>query len=309
MNQALKDAGMKASQLDEVILVGGATRMPMVQEAVKKLTGKELNKSVNPDEVVALGAALQAGVLAGDVGDVLLLDVAPLSLGLETLGGVMNVLIPRNTTIPTRKSQIYSTAEDQQTAVDIHVLQGERPMAADNSTLGVFRLDGIPPAPRGIPQIEVTFDIDANGILNVTAQDKATGKSQHITITASTNLSDADVERMVREAEQNAAADQQRRELIEARNTADQVIYQTEKSLGSMNGAAPSDLREQVESKISALREAVNSEDTARIQQLMAEVQQAAMALGQAAYESGGDGQTPASGDDEDIVEGEFETA
>jgi len=308
VNQALKDAGMKASALDEVILVGGATRMPMVQEAVKKLTGKELNKSVNPDEVVALGAALQAGVLAGDVGDVLLLDVTPLSLGLETLGGVMNVLIPRNTTIPTRKSQIYSTAEDQQTAVDIHVLQGERPMATDNSTLGVFRLDGIPPAPRGVPQIEVTFDIDANGILNVTAQDKATGKSQHITITASTNLSDADVERMVREAEQNAAADQQRRELIEARNTADQVIYQTEKSLGNVNGAAPSDLREQVESKIAALREAVNGEDAARIQQLTAEVQQAAMALGQAAYESG-DGSTPPADDDEDIVEGEFETA
>jgi len=255
-----------------------------------------------------LGAALQAGVLAGDVGDVLLLDVTPLSLGLETLGGVMNVLIPRNTTIPTRKSQIYSTAEDQQTAVDIHVLQGERPMAADNSTLGVFRLDGIPPAPRGVPQIEVTFDIDANGILNVTAQDKATGKSQHITITASTNLSDADVERMVREAEQNAAADQQRRELIEARNTADQAIYQTEKSLGNVNGAAPSDLREQVESKIAALREAVNGEDAARIQQLTAEVQQAAMALGQAAYESG-DGSTPTADDEEDIVEGEFETA
>lgn len=308
VNQALKDAGMKASALDEVILVGGATRMPMVQEAVKRLTGKELNKSVNPDEVVALGAALQAGVLAGDVGDVLLLDVTPLSLGLETLGGVMNVLIPRNTTIPTRKSQIYSTAEDQQTAVDIHVLQGERPMAADNSTLGVFRLDGIPPAPRGVPQIEVTFDIDANGILNVTAQDKATGKSQHITITASTNLSDADVERMVREAEQNAAADQQRRELIEARNTADQVIYQTEKSLGNVNGAAPSDLREQVESKIATLREAVNGEDAARIQQLTAEVQQAAMALSQAAYESG-DGSTPTADDDEDIVEGEFETA
>ena len=312
VQQALKDAGMKASELDEVVLVGGSIRMPMVQEAVKKLTGKELNKSVNPDEVVALGAALQAGVLAGDVTDVLLLDVTPLSLGLETLGGVMNVLIPRNTTIPTRKSQVYSTAEDNQTAVDIHILQGERPLANDNSTLGVFRLDGLPPAPRGIPQIEVTFDIDANGILNVTAQDKATGKSQHITITASTNLSDADVDRMVREAEKNAASDQQRRELIEARNTADQLIYQTEKSLGNLNGSAPSGLREQIESKIAELKEAVKSEDASRIQQLTNELQQAAMALGQAAYEqqdSNNGTTTSTSPDDEDIVEGEFETA
>ncbi len=310
VNQALQDAGMKASELDEVVLVGGSTRMPMVQEAIKKLTGKELNKSVNPDEVVALGAALQAGVLAGDVNDVLLLDVTPLSLGLETLGGVMNALIPRNTTIPTRKAQVYSTAEDNQTAVDIHILQGERPMAGDNSTLGVFRLDGIPPAPRGIPQIEVTFDIDANGILNVTALDKATNKSQHITITASTNLSDADVDRMVNEAEQNAAADQQRRELIEARNMADQVIYQTEKSLNSMNGSAPTDLREQVEAKIVELKEAIQAEDAGRIQQLTADVQQAAMATGQAAYEgAGSNGAAHTAGADEDIVEGEFEAA
>jgi molecular chaperone DnaK len=312
VQQALKDAGMKASELDEVVLVGGSIRMPMVQEAVKKLTGKELNKSVNPDEVVALGAALQAGVLAGDVTDVLLLDVTPLSLGLETLGSVMNVLIPRNTTIPTRKSQVYSTAEDNQTAVDIHILQGERQMAGDNNTLGVFRLDGIPPAPRGIPQIEVTFDIDANGILNVTAQDKATSKSQHITITASTNLSDADVDRMVREAEKNAAADQQRRELIEARNMADQLVYQTQKSLENMNGSAPSGLREQVESKITDLQEALKGEDASRIQQLTNELQQAAMALGQAAYEqqdSNNGTTTSTSPDDEDIVEGEFETA
>ena len=308
VNQALQDAGMKASELDEVVLVGGSTRMPMVQAAIKQLTGKELNKSVNPDEVVALGAALQAGVLAGDVNDVLLLDVTPLSLGLETLGGVMNALIPRNTTIPTRKSQVYSTAEDNQTAVDIHILQGERPMAGDNSTLGVFRLDGLPPAPRGIPQVEVTFDIDANGILNVTALDKATNKSQHITITASTNLNDADVERMVREAEQNAAADQQRRELIEARNTADQVIYQTEKSLNSMNGSAPTGLREQVEAKIVELKEAVQGEDAAHIQQLTTDVQQAAMAIGQAAYEGpDSDGAAHDTSNDEDIVEGEFE--
>jgi molecular chaperone DnaK len=310
VTQALKDAGLKANELDEVVLVGGSTRMPMVQETIKKLTGKELNKSVNPDEVVALGAALQAGVLAGDVSDVLLLDVTPLSLGLETLGGVMNVLIPRNTTIPTRKSQVYSTAEDNQTAVDIHILQGERPMATDNSTLGVFRLDGIPPAPRGIPQIEVTFDIDANGILNVTAQDKATGKSQNITITASTNLSDADVDRMVREAEQNAATDQQRRETIEARNMADQLIYQTQKSLADMENAAP-EMKAQVESKIAELKEALNGDDTNRIQQLTADLQQAAMALGQAAYQNGsnGSGVATQSGDDEDLVEGDFEAA
>ena len=308
VNQALQDAGMKAGELDEVVLVGGSTRMPMIQGAIKKLTGMELNKSVNPDEVVALGAALQAGVLAGDVNDVLLLDVTPLSLGLETLGGVMNALIPRNTTIPTRKSQVYSTAEDNQTAVDIHILQGERPLAGDNSTLGVFRLDGIPPAPRGIPQIEVTFDIDANGILNVTALDKATNKSQHITITASTNLSDTDVDRMVREAEQNAAADQQQRELIEARNMADQVIYQTEKSLNSMNGSAPTGLREQVEAKIVELKEAVQGEDAAHIQQLTTDVQQAAMAIGQAAYEGpDSDGAAHDTSNDEDIVEGEFE--
>ncbi len=204
VHRVLQDSNMKASDLDEVVLVGGSTRMPMVQDLVRELTGKEPNKSVNPDEVVALGAALQGGVLTGDVTDVLLLDVTPLSLGLETLGGVMTTLIPRNTTIPSRKTEVFSTAEDNQTAVDIQVLQGERPLAADNNALGVFRLDGIPPAPRGIPQVEVTFDIDANGILNVTAKDKATGKSQAITITASTNLNDSDIDRMVREAEQNA---------------------------------------------------------------------------------------------------------
>jgi molecular chaperone DnaK len=287
--------------------------MPMVQELVRKLTNKEPNKSVNPDEVVAIGAALQAGVLAGEVNDVLLLDVTPLSLGLETMGSVMTTLIPRNTTIPTRKSEIFSTAEDSQTAVDIHVLQGERPMAADNSTLGIFRLEGIPAAPRGMPQIEVTFDIDANGILNVSATDKASGKSQQITITASTNLSEADVKRMVNEAEQHAADDKRRRELIEARNTADQTIYQTQKSLENLNGQAPSGLKQEVESKIAELQEAVKGEDANRIRQLTQEVQQASMAIGQASYQDSGETAAPnangQSSTDEDIVEGEFEAA
>jgi molecular chaperone DnaK len=307
-NKALQDAGLKAENLNEVVLVGGATRMPMVQELVRKLSGKEPNRSVNPDEVVAIGAALQAGVLAGEVNDVLLLDVTPLSLGLETLGGVMTTLIPRNTTIPSRKTESFSTAEDNQTAVDIHVLQGERPMAKDNNTLGVFRLEGIPAAPRGIPQVEVTFDIDANGILNVTAKDRATGKSQAIAITASTNLNESDIQRMVREAEQNASADQQRRELIESRNTADQMIYQTEKSLSNLNGQAPAETRQQLERQIAELREAMNGEDSERIRQLTAAVQQTAMAISQAAYQNGeatGNG----SGSDEDIVEGEYEAA
>ncbi len=319
VNRVLQDAKLKSGELDEVVLVGGSTRMPMVQELVRTLTGKEPNKSVNPDEVVALGAALQGGVLAGEVNDVLLLDVTPLSLGLETLGGVMTTLISRNTTIPSRKTEVFSTAEDSQTAVDIHVVQGERPMAADNNALGVFRLDGIPPAPRGIPQIEVTFDIDANGILNVSAKDKATGKSQAITITASTNLNDSDIDRMVREADQNAAEDQKRRETIEVRNTADQVIYQTEKSLQSLNGQAPAEVREQVEGKVSALKEALNSEDVERIKQLTGEVQQASMSLGEAMYQgdpgsaNGSNGSSGSSGSsdgvEEEFIEGEFETA
>ncbi|HFE66023.1 MAG TPA: molecular chaperone DnaK, partial [Chloroflexi bacterium] len=229
-DMALKDAGLTAKDIDEVVLVGGSTRMPMIQELVQNLTNKAPNKSVNPDEVVSLGAAIQGGVLGGDVKDVLLLDVTPLSLGLETLGGVMTTLIPRNTTIPSAKTEVFSTAEDNQTAVDIHVLQGERPMAKDNKTLGNFRLDGIPPAPRGIPQIEVTFDIDANGILHVKAKDKATGKEQQIQITASTNLSESEVEQMVREAQAHEAEDKQLRDLIEARNQADQLIYAVEKS-------------------------------------------------------------------------------
>ncbi len=311
VHRVLQDANLGTDQLHAVVLVGGSTRMPMVQELVKKLTGKEPNKSVNPDEVVALGAALQGGVLGGEVNDVLLLDVTPLSLGLETLGGVMTPLIPRNTTIPTRKSEVFSTAEDNQTAVDVHVLQGERPMAADNTTLGVFRLEGLPPAPRGIPQIEVTFDIDANGILNVTAQDKATGKSQAITITASTNLSESDIERMVQEADQHKAEDEQRRELVEARNMADQAIYQTEKSLESLNGQAPAEVRSQIESKIAELKEALKGEDAARMKQLTAEIQQLMMQIGQAAYQTGTPEQGNGSGsaNDEDVVEGEFESA
>ncbi len=321
VKQALQDARMTTSDLDAVVLVGGSTRMPMVQQLVKELTNQEPNRSVNPDEVVALGAALQAGVLAGDVNDMLLLDVTPLSLGLETLGGVMTTLISRNTTIPTRKSEIFSTAEDNQTAVDVHVLQGERPMAADNVTLGVFRLEGIPSAPRGMPQIEVTFDIDANGILNVNATDKATGKSQQITITATTNLSESDVDRMVKEAEQHATDDLQRRNLIEARNHADQLIYQTEKTLADLNGQAPDQLRSNVDEKISELKKALDSDDYHRIQSLSQELQQVSMALGETAYQSqassgkqngnGAEWQNPmqGQGDDEDIVEGEFEAA
>jgi molecular chaperone DnaK len=315
VNRVLQDAKLTPDQLDEVVLVGGSTRMPMVQELVRTLTGKEPNKSVNPDEVVALGAALQGGVLAGDVNDVLLLDVTPLSLGLETLGGVMTTLIPRNTTIPSRKTEVFSTAEDNQTAVDIQVLQGERPLAADNNSLGVFRLDGIPQAPRGIPQIEVTFDIDANGILNVSAKDKATGQSQAITITASTNLSESDIDRMVREADEHAAQDRQRRESIEARNMADQTIYQVEKSLQSLNGQVPAEVRQQVENKLTALQEALNGEDIEGIKRLTGELQQASMSLGETMYQdqpgssAGRANNGSSDGMDEDVIEGEFETA
>ena len=325
--QALKDAGLSASDLDEVILVGGATRMPMIQELVQDLTNKAPNKSVNPDEVVAIGAAIQAGVLAGDVKDVLLLDVTPLSLGVETMGGVMTTLIPRNTTIPTRKSEIFSTAEDNQTAVDIHVLQGERPMAGDNKTLGKFRLDGIPPAPRGVPQIEVTFDIDANGILNVNAEDKATGKEQNITITASTNLTEDEVERMVEQAQQHEAEDKRRRELSEARNNADQLIYTVEKTLRELGDRISDNDKQQVEELIGNLREAMESDDVTRIRNLSEELQQATYAFSQQLYQAqqqaeggpqaagpqpggpqGGPQAGPSpDGDDEDVVEGEFQ--
>ncbi len=305
--RALKDAGLKASQIDEVVLVGGATRMPMVQALVRKLTGgKEPHRGVNPDEVVAVGAAIQAGVLAGEVRDVLLLDVTPLSLGVETLGGVFTKLIERNTTIPTRKTEIFSTAEDNQTAVDIKVYQGEREMAADNMLLGQFRLEGIPPAPRGVPQIEVTFDIDANGILHVTAKDKATGKEQKITITASTNLSKADVERLVREAQQHAAEDRRRRELADARNQADTLIYQAEKALRDLGDQVPAADRARIESQIADLRTAMEGDDIARIRQGSEILQQMANALGQQAYARQAGASAPGGDGRDDVIEGEY---
>jgi len=314
----LRDAGISVNKIDEVVLVGGSTRMPMVQELVRRLTGgKEPHKGVNPDEVVAVGAAIQAGVLGGEVKDVLLLDVTPLSLGLETLGGVMTTLIERNTTIPVRKSQVFSTAEDNQTAVDIHILQGERPMAADNMPLGHFRLEGLPPAPRGMPQVEVTFDIDANGILNVAAQDKATGREQKVAITASTNLNKADVERMVNEAKRNEAADRQRRELVEARNNADSLAYAAEKALRDLGDKVPGHDRQNIEKKIADLREALKGDDVARIRSLTEEVQQATYALSQQMYaqtaqsgQSGGSSRPDGHGREEgDVVEGEFREA
>jgi molecular chaperone DnaK len=314
---ALKDAGMSAGSLDEVVLVGGSTRMPMVQDLVRSLTGgKEPHKGVNPDEVVAVGAAIQAGVLGGEVKDILLLDVTPLSLGVETLGGVMTAMIERNTTIPVRKTEVYSTAADSQTAVDIHILQGERPMAGDNMSLGRFRLDGIPPAPRGIPQIEVTFDIDANGILNVTAKDKATGKEQKVTVTASTNLNKADIDRMVQEARQHEGEDRKRRELVEARNTADQLAYQTEKTLGELGDKVPADERTRIEEKVAELKQAAQGEDAARIRKATEEVQNAFHALSQQLYQQQAappDGGGPAGeGGDEsdgDVIEGEVREA
>ncbi len=309
---ALKDANMDASKLNEVVLVGGSSRMPMVQDLVRKLTnGKEPNKGVNPDEVVAIGAAIQGGVLGGEVKDILLLDVTPLSLGVETLGSVMTKMIERNTTIPVRKTETYSTAADNQTAVDIHVLQGERPMAGDNMSLGRFRLDGIPPAARGIPQVEVTFDIDANGILHVTAKDKASGKEQKVTITASTNLNKNDIDRMVQESRAHEAEDKKRRELIDAKNTADSFVYQTEKALRDLGDKVPSAERGEIETKITDLKSAVQSDDLNRIQKATEAVQQAFHALSQQLYAQGqpqpeapGGPSTPPSNNG-DVIDGE----
>jgi len=315
---ALKDAGIQAKDLKEVVLVGGSTRMPMVQELVRSITGKEAHKGVNPDEVVAVGAAVQAGVLGGEVTDLLLLDVTPLSLGLETMGSVMTVLIPRNTTIPTKKTEIFSTAADSQTAVDIHILQGERPMASGNKTLGNFRLDGIPAAPRGVPQIEVTFDIDANGILNVAAKDKATGREQSVKITASTNLSTDEVEKLVRDAKANEAEDMKQRDLAEARNAADNLLYVTEKSLRDLGDKVPVNDRGQIEQVMEELRGVKDGQDLAQIRQLTERLQQASHALTQQMYQqpgaasdgaADGYGQQPgngADGADDDVVEGEY---
>ncbi len=311
VTQALKDAGLQPSQIDEVVLVGGSTRMPVVQELVRKMVGKEPNKSVNPDEVVAVGAAIQAGVLGGDVKGVVLLDVTPLSLGVETLGGVMTKLIDRNTTIPTQKSEIFSTAADGQPAVDIHILQGERDMAGDNMTLGRFKLEGLPPAPRGTPQIEVTFDIDANGILNVSAKDKATGREQRITITASTNLNKDEVERMVREAQAHAAEDKVRREVVELKNQADSLAYQSEKSLADLGDKVDSIEKGRIEGLIKDLRDAVAQENSERMQSLMTELQQAMFAVSQSAYGDGAaQGQPGPQGQqrkgDDGVVDGEY---
>jgi molecular chaperone DnaK len=288
--QALNDAKLDPSKLDEVVLVGGATRMPVIQQLVKKLTGKDPNQGVNPDEVVAVGAAIQAAVLTGEVKDVVLLDVTPLTLGVETLGGVVDGVIERNTTIPTRKTKIYSTAEDGQTAVDVHVLQGERPMARDNMTLGRFRLEGIPPAPRGVPQIEVTFDIDANGILNVSAKDLGTGKEQRVTITASTHLDKGQVERMVREAEQHAEEDRQHREEIEARNRADSLVYATEKGLKDYGEKVSAEERGKIEEALNNLKEALKGQDVDRIRTLTQELEQASYRMAEAMYAGAGQG-------------------
>jgi molecular chaperone DnaK len=310
LQQALKDAGVTPKDIDEVVLVGGQTRMPAIQQVVRDVFGKEPHKGVNPDEVVAVGAAIQAGVLKGEVKDVLLLDVTPLSLGVETQGGVMTVLIPRNTTIPTSKTETFSTAADAQTSVEVHVLQGERPLASENKSLGRFILDGVLPAPRGVPQIEVTFDIDANGILHVTAKDKATGKEQRVVIQSSSGLSEAEIQKMVRDAEAHAAEDAQRREEIEVRNMADSAHYQAEKLLREQAATLPEQVRSQVAEKSAAVKRALDANDVSAMRSAMQELQQAMLAVGQAAYGGGnghqgpdGQGSTPTP---EGAVEGEY---
>ncbi len=316
---ALNDAGLKPNEIQEVILVGGMTRMPKVIDTVKNFFGREPHRGVNPDEVVAIGAAIQGGVLAGDVKDVLLLDVTPLSLGIETLGGVFTRLIDRNTTIPTKKSQVFSTAEDSQTAVTIRVFQGEREMAADNKVLGQFDLVGIPPAPRGMPQIEVAFDIDANGIVNVSAKDKATGKEQQIRIQASGGLSDADIDRMVKDAEEHASADKERKELVEAKNQADALIHSTEKNLSEHGDKIPAEDKSAIEADVAALRQAVEAENKAEIEQKSQALAQSSMKLGEAMYKAEQADATAADGaaeaaastdsqdQDDNVVDADFE--
>jgi molecular chaperone DnaK len=313
--QALKDAGMSASDIDEVILVGGSTRIPAIQNIVKEFFGKEPSKGVNPDEVVAIGAAIQGGVLTGDVKDVLLLDVTPLSLGIETMGGVMTKLIESNTTIPTKKSEVFSTAADNQPAVDIHVLQGERPMSADNKTIGRFQLSDIPPAPRGVPQIEVTFDIDANGILNVSAKDKATGKEQNIKIEASSGLSDEEIERMKKEAEANADADKQAKEQVEKVNAADAMIFQTEKQLKEYGDKLSDDKKKPIEDALEGLKKAHESKDLAAIDAAMETINTAWTAASEEMYKAtqdqqaadGGAAQANPEGAADDVTDVDFE--
>lgn len=312
VEQALKDAKLTAADIDEVVLVGGSTRIPAVQDLVRRITGKEPNMGVNPDEVVAIGAAVQAGVLSGEVTDMLLLDVTPLSLGVETLGGVMTKIIPRNTTIPAKKSEVFSTATDGQTNVEIHVLQGEREMASDNKSLGTFRLDGIPPAPRGVPQIEVTFDIDANGILSVSAQDKATGKQQSITITGASTLDEKEVDKMVKDAERNAEADRKRREQIDTKNQADSLAYQAEKQLKDLDDKISAADKSRVEGLVKDLREAINQENCDRMKSLSNDLQQALMQVGSAVYAqaggntSNGNTSNGTSSRSEDVIDADF---
>jgi len=322
VEKALKDADLKLSDIDEVILVGGSTRIPAVFELVKKIAGKEPNCTVNPDEVVALGAAVQAGVLAGEVSDIVLLDVTPLSLGLETLGGVMTKQIPRNTTLPTSKSETFSTAADGQTSVEINVLQGEREFVKDNKSLGTFRLDGIPPAPRGVPQIEVKFDIDANGILGVTAIDKGSNKQADIKITGASTLSDDEVNRMVNEAEKNAAEDGKKREEVDTKNQADSMVYQTEKQLQELGDKVPAEMKTKVEGKLAELKEAVASGSVEGMKAAQDSLQQEVMAMGQSMYSQGGGAEggaapgaegegsaPPPPPNDDDVVDADFTDA